>query len=77
MARGRHGTEQRQRQRLLAMRVNADEEKQIRRRAADAGLTVAGFLRQAVADTAEMHEWRCPSCHAVTRARMADHYPTG
>jgi uncharacterized protein (DUF1778 family) len=46
--RRRQGSEQRQRQRLLAARVNAEEERRIRRAADAEGVSVAAFIRQAV-----------------------------
>lgn len=33
-------------------------------------------VEDGVAATQPLHEWPCPSCGAVTRARMADHDPT-
>jgi uncharacterized protein (DUF1778 family) len=46
--RRRQGSEQRQRQRLLAARVSAEEERRIRQAADAQGVSVGAFIRQAV-----------------------------
>jgi uncharacterized protein (DUF1778 family) len=53
--RRRQGSEQRQRQHLLAARVNAEEESRIRRAANAQGVSVAAFIRAAVLAVAADH----------------------
>jgi uncharacterized protein (DUF1778 family) len=50
--RSRRGSENRQRQALIAARVDPDEQRQIREAASRAGLPLAAFIRKAVLDAA-------------------------